>query len=47
MTLTESNRQSATPMNRKHATKVGVGIPQSEGEIVVSVRGLAGAAKGG
>jgi len=40
MPVTELNPQSATPINREHATKVGVRNPQSNGEVVVSVRGL-------
>jgi ABC-2 type transport system ATP-binding protein len=40
MTAVEPNPQSATPINREHATEVGVRNPQSSGETVVSVRGL-------
>ncbi|MGO8681418.1 MAG: ABC transporter ATP-binding protein, partial [Limisphaerales bacterium] len=40
MPVAELNPQSATPINREHATKVGVRNPQSNGEVVVSVRGL-------
>jgi ABC-2 type transport system ATP-binding protein len=40
MPVTELNPQSATPINREHATEVGVRNPQSSGEVVVSVRGL-------
>ncbi|MGA2241699.1 MAG: ABC transporter ATP-binding protein [Verrucomicrobiota bacterium] len=40
MTALEPNPQSATPINREHATGVGVRNPQSSGEVVVSVRGL-------
>jgi ABC-2 type transport system ATP-binding protein len=40
MPVAELNPQSATPINREHATKVGVRNPQSSGEVVVSVRGL-------
>jgi hypothetical protein len=44
MTAIEPNPQSTTPMNREHATEVGVRNPQSSAEVVVSVRGLAGVA---
>ncbi|MGA3163662.1 MAG: ABC transporter ATP-binding protein [Verrucomicrobiota bacterium] len=40
MPVAELNPQSATPINREHATKVGVRDPQSSSEVVVSVRGL-------